>query len=74
LLFFLQQITSHRGLVLAEILGRRWLADLEEIHQYFEKRQPVAARSFKSTIERQMGGSPISRTWRQQPMKPESVS
>jgi len=30
-------------------------ADLEEIHEYLEKRQPAAAQSLKSSIERQIG-------------------
>jgi toxin ParE1/3/4 len=33
----------------------RALADLEEIYEYLEKRQPSAAQYLKSTIERRIG-------------------
>jgi plasmid stabilization system protein ParE len=33
----------------------RALADLQEIHQYFQTRQPTTAQSLKLTIERQIG-------------------
>ena len=45
-------------------------ADLKEIYEYLEKRQPAAAQYIKSTIERHIGWLTNFPYRRQQPMTP----